>query len=66
MAARLFDQDGRVFADYLRPDNAVELPPVPQPEGSRFVEGQLVLFRSVVRDGERLGVLHLQASMAAY
>jgi signal transduction histidine kinase len=50
-----------VFAKYLRPGEARGVPALPGPDGVTVEEGDLVVFKRMVRDGEILGAVFLRA-----
>jgi diguanylate cyclase (GGDEF)-like protein/PAS domain S-box-containing protein len=60
LAARLYDAQGRVFAEYRRTNAPPSLVlPAWQSDGSVFERGSLVLFRGVQMNGERAGSIAL-------
>src|ERR1700722_10457285 len=53
------------FAEYTRADlPASALPRQIQPDGYRFEGKDMVLFRSLIVDGERIGTVYLRSDMA--
>ena len=57
--------DGSWFAMYTRSDlPGPTLPHAIGPDGYRFEGGEMVLFRSLVVDGEKLGTVYLRSDMA--
>ena len=64
-AAGVAKPDGKWFATYLRSDvKDAHLPAVIGPDGYRFEGSDMVLFRSLVVDGERIGTVYLRSDMA--
>src|SRR5713101_5829740 len=64
VAACVYGRDGRVFACYARGNPATPVAPPPvEGEGSRFGSNQLVVFRGIVLDGEKIGTVYLQADL---
>src|SRR5713101_3178118 len=64
VAACVYTRDGRVFASYARGNPATPLAPPPvEGEGSRFGSNQLVVFRGIVLDGEKIGTVYLQMDL---
>jgi len=63
--ACIYKKDGRIFVKYLRGGTGADFsPPVPEPEGTRFVDDGLILFRPILLDGEPIGTLCLQMDLA--
>ncbi|PTY02786.1 hypothetical protein DB347_22830 [Opitutaceae bacterium EW11] len=60
IGAALFDAEGKLFAVYGR---AAELPAKPPPLGLRFERDELTYTHAVSESGQRLGTLHVRASM---
>src|SRR6266849_2996371 len=64
VAACVYGRDGRVFASYARGNPATPFAPPPvEGEGSRFGSNQLVVFRGIVLDGEKIGTVYLQMDL---
>jgi len=61
--ARIFDNAGDIFADYIHPGSTVELPLRPQNTGHRFEHGNLGLYRPIVLDGKPLGTIYLEMQL---
>jgi signal transduction histidine kinase len=62
LSAALYTRDGKLFATYVRPDiTPPEFPPMPVTDGYRIADGQLILFRTVVENGEHIGSVHLRS-----
>ncbi len=65
VAACVYRWDGQVLATYTRGDAAKNfVPPRVGPDGSRFSFDEIVLFRKIALDGERVGTIFLQAELA--
>lgn len=62
-AAQLFDRDGKPFARYVRSRSTSPLPANPGPDGVRLEASQLVLFRPIVLDNERIGTIFLLSGL---
>jgi signal transduction histidine kinase/ActR/RegA family two-component response regulator/HAMP domain-containing protein len=63
VTACLFDSKGNRFADYKREGAEVVLPAQPGPDGSRFEQSRLVVFRPVVLNDKRIGTIYLQTGL---
>ncbi|MBI3670340.1 MAG: PAS domain S-box protein [Acidobacteria bacterium] len=64
-SACIYTSAGYAFATYLRGQpNATFTPPAAQEDGSRFVHEQLILFRKIVLNGEKIGTVYLQSDLA--
>lgn len=64
VTACIYGRDGSVFAKYSREGAARDLsPPPPQPEGHRFEDGHLSLFRNIVLDGETIGTTFIRSDL---
>ena len=63
-SACIYSADGVPFAKYLRgrPDGDFT-PPEIQEDGSRFSKDQLVLFKTLILDDERIGTLYIQSDL---
>ena len=56
--------DGKWFASYARSDvHNVRLPAQIGPDGYRFEGADMVLFRTLVADGEKIGTVYLRSDM---
>lgn len=62
-AARLYDDKGEPFADYVRTGITVGFPPRPADDGHRFAADSLTLFRPVVLNEKRIGTIYLQSDL---
>ncbi len=57
--------DGKWFASYIRGDAPqARLPEIVGPDGNRLEGSNMVLFRSLIVDGEKIGTVYLQSDMA--
>jgi len=62
--ACIYTPDGKVFARYQRRDvTEVIVPPPPQPECHHFDQNQLIVFKEIYHEGEKLGTIHIRTSM---
>lgn len=64
LAAALYDEDGKPFANWSRSGRTSGIPLRPEPDGSRIRGDSLVLFKAVVLDGERIGTVYLESGMS--
>ncbi len=62
-AACLYDQAGNRFADYIRKNAEVDLPPHPAKDGSHFEPDRLIIFRPVILNDRRIGTIYLQTGL---
>jgi two-component system, sensor histidine kinase and response regulator len=64
VAACIYARDGRVLACYLRghPNGGFSPPPA-ENDDSRFEHNQLILFRKIMLDDERIGAIYLQSDL---
>jgi signal transduction histidine kinase len=62
-AAVVYDQQGRLFAVYLRQHRSVSLPTKPQKAGYTFGDDALTLFRPILVENEQVGTLYLRADL---
>ena len=63
VSACIYTKDGNVFARYLRGGVKGDFPPEPAEDSHRFEDDDLVLFRSIVLDGERIGTVYVQSDL---
>jgi signal transduction histidine kinase len=63
MAAAVYDEEGRLFARYLRPGVKADFPARPEGDEARFEDGSLSVFRPVVLGGERLGTVYVRSDL---
>ena len=66
IAARLYDERGRIFTEYVRPDvpNSYSIPPMPA-DGAEFNGQTLTLAQPVTLGGERLGSIVLVSDLGS-
>jgi len=63
-AACIYAADGSVFAEYRSPRGPrYRFPAAEEGPSHRFEEGHLSLFEPIVLDGERIGTVHVRASL---
>jgi two-component system, sensor histidine kinase and response regulator len=63
-SAAIFKADGARFAEYLRTGVSYPaFPKIPEKDGYHFQGFNLVLFRSIIVDGEHLGVVFIRSDM---
>lgn len=63
VGARLYAADGTPFADYRQTGVVHPLPTRPGADGYQFGRDRLVVIGPVTLDGERMGTIHLEASL---
>ena len=66
VAAALYRDDGAIFATYVRDAEHPFAFPAPEPDGARFEKKLLVVFRTVLLDGHRLGTVFLASDLAEF
>jgi PAS domain S-box-containing protein len=59
ISCALYTADGKLFATYQKPGAGARFPAKPEPDGTRFNGGRIILFRPVMLDGRRIGTIHL-------
>ena len=65
LAGRLYTKEGKPFATFFREDTGTpDVPSALREPGDYLEGGHLLLFRSVSMDGEVVGSIYLQASLA--
>jgi signal transduction histidine kinase len=62
-SAAIFDQKGRVFAQYARGDEKPEQLRTPMADGVYFKDGSLRVYHPVMIDGDRVGVVYLRSDL---
>jgi diguanylate cyclase (GGDEF)-like protein len=63
-AGAVFDGSGKLFATYLRDEQAAaSVPPTPGPPGARFDDRHLVVVNPIVLDGESVGTVYLRSGL---
>ena len=60
-SAAIYNARGALFANYARAGDERAFPKLPEPDGARVEERDLVLFKRIVSDGEILGTVYLRA-----
>ncbi len=64
VAAFLYAADGKLFATYYRPPEQTRIAaPRPEDDSSRFGADRLVLFRSVLLKGQKVGTVCLESDL---
>ncbi len=63
IAAGLYTERGVLFAGYARAGAHFEMPAAPEPDAPRFTSRHLLLFRPVIRDGQRIGTIGVVAGL---
>ena len=67
LGARLYDANGKVFAEYRRPNIGAEVRmPSWRPDGAAFTPDSLVLFRSVAMNGEKAGSIAIVSDLTGF
>jgi len=64
VAGAIYDQNGKLFARYLRPGADDEITPVPGELGHQFGGDRLILFRAITSGGKRIGTIGLRSDLA--
>jgi signal transduction histidine kinase len=64
LAAALYNEDGSAFATWSRSGRTSRIPLRPEPDGSRFRGGSLLLFEPVVLNGKRIGTVYLESGLS--
>lgn len=64
-AAALYDDKGQIFARFPADAPMTNFPAKPAPDGSRFGNRRLEMFRPIEQEGSRLGTIYLQADLGA-
>ncbi len=63
LAAFLYSEDGQPFASFHRdPQSPTAAPPL-LPEGSRFANGRLTVYKNILLDGQRIGAIYLESDV---
>jgi signal transduction histidine kinase/CheY-like chemotaxis protein len=63
-AGALYKADGSLFASYLAQGEPRDLPSRPEPDATRVLDGDLLLFKQIVENGEVIGTVYLRAEYA--
>lgn len=64
VAGAIYDQEERLFARYVREGEQPVFPERPGPDGSRFQDGSLVVFKSVILDEALIGTVYLRSDLS--
>ena len=64
VTAVIFSAGGETFATYRRDRNARPAVPASQSDTSRFQEGQLIVFKSILLNGQKIGTIFLASDLA--
>ena len=63
-AACTYNNSGKPFAIYVRDNNSLNfVPPVPEPQASRFENARLIQFRNIELEGETLGTIYIESDL---
>jgi signal transduction histidine kinase/ActR/RegA family two-component response regulator len=65
-AAAVYDAKGRIFASYSAAAHEPRPPAQPQPDAINVAGRDLVVFKGIVSQGEKLGALYLRADYELY
>jgi len=60
LSATIYDAEGRVFASYAAPNQALRQPATLEAEGVRLDGGELSVITRIVQDREMLGTVHMR------
>ena len=64
VSACIYGRDNLPFAVYVRNRVAsVVIPPQPQPDGSYFGPGRVLVFHQIKLDGERIGTIYIESDL---
>ncbi|MFZ4394572.1 MAG: ATP-binding protein [Kiritimatiellia bacterium] len=67
VAAAVYSDDGRLFAEFRRPNNTIAyLPPTLKPDDQPNVRRHMVFVRPVMRDNKCIGTVYLCCSLQEY
>jgi signal transduction histidine kinase/CheY-like chemotaxis protein len=61
-AAAIYDEHGKLFASYVRPGQAKDLPALPEADGAQVEGARLNVFRRIVGENGILGTVYLRAT----
>jgi PAS domain S-box-containing protein len=64
VATGLYDEEGKLFSHYPTSLSETDFPRMPQEEGYRFMDSNLIGFQPVVRGQKRLGTLYVKWDLA--
>lgn len=63
VAAAIYDEEGRLFAQFTRPGARAEPPARPEADGTRFEEGSVSTFRPVYQENEQIGTVWVRSDL---
>ncbi len=63
IAAVIYDKEGKVFAQYLRPEQKSFVTPPVQTPGHYFTNNTLEVFADIIYNDQRLGALYVQSDL---
>ena len=67
LAACLYDNQGRIFAEYRRAGLSSDFAmPSPQADGARFEQGSITLFHSVMLESDKTGSIAIVSDLKGY
>ncbi|HKV07749.1 MAG TPA: ATP-binding protein, partial [Thermoanaerobaculia bacterium] len=64
VAGAIYDEDGKIFARYVRAGETPVFPERLEPDGSQFEGGSLVAFKSVLLENALIGTVYLQSDLS--
>ncbi len=65
VSACIYNQEGKVFAEYRRLNaEGASCPPEPLAIGHRYTSGYVILFEPVILDNENVGTVYVQSDLA--
>ena len=62
--AIIFSADGQPFATYPESPSPSKLVPPLLPDGSRFQAGKLIVYKSIIFDGQKIGTVYLESDLS--
>ncbi len=64
IAARLYTREGKVFASYHRDlKSRIVLPPELREKGNYFEQGQILIFRPILHNGQKVGTIFIHSDL---
>jgi PAS domain S-box-containing protein len=63
VSAGLYNQNGQVFVSYQRTNNTISLPTKPRAHGNYFEQGQILVFRPILFDGQQIGTIFIHSDL---
>jgi len=64
-SAAIYNAKGKLFASYTRRELDLDLPRLPESEGSRIENGHFIVFRRIVENNEILGTVYMESDYEA-